>query len=221
MADREYSPEELDRILRDAAQLSTDDTPRYSLQEIQSIAAGAEIAPEHVVRAAERLAMTPERAGNARWIEPAGMQIGCRVGRPASASDAMAAIALARQALGETGTVHNVGGGTEWRYDNGFSALALSIVPDKNGTVVRADARADGRQFVLGFGALVTAVATGLSVASVATPVVGVAGGLLALASAGVAARAVWNRSVRATRARLTTLTDSIAQRLDRGDAVS
>jgi hypothetical protein len=218
MEKKQYSDEEARAILDEAARLSTDDRPRYSLQEIQQIAAGAEIAPEHVARAARALGETPPVLRDGRQlIAPAAQQVVRRVARPMQAADAMAAFALARQQLGETGTIQDAAGGSEWRYDNGFSTAAMSVVPDGDGTVVRLDARADGRQFVLAFGAIAAAAFTGFATATSTSATMGVAAAALALVPAGLAARAWWNRSVRATASKLTALADAVAVRLERG----
>jgi hypothetical protein len=218
MEKKQYSDEEARAILGEAARLSTDDGPRYSLQELKQIAAGAEIAPEHVASAARALGETsPVLHDGGQLVAPAGQQLVRRVGRQVRPAAAMAAFALARQQLGETGMIQDTAGGSEWRYDNGFSSVAISVVPDADGTVVHVDARADGRQFVLAFGTLAAAAFTGFATAASTSPTMGAVAAALALVPAGLGARAWWNRSVRATASKLTALADAVAARLERG----
>lgn len=218
MPGREFSDEELRLILHEAARLSTDDAQRHSLQDIQAIAAEAQIAPEYVAQAIESLAVQATPGDAAPLVEGAGTRLERRVARVASPAEIMAAIALARAALGETGTIHDVAGGSEWRYDNGFTSTAMSLVPDANGTVVRIDARADGQQFALIGGVLAASLFTGMSTAAAMGTPAGVIAGAVALGASALAARAWWNRSARAARARLAALASAVAARLRQED---
>jgi hypothetical protein len=216
MSEKQYTDEELQVILREAARLSTDDDQRYSLSDITTIAAGAEIAPEYVTRAVQSLDVTPPSNSVSRLVEPDGQQMVRHVGRAVTQAEVMAAIALARQQLGETGTIHNVGSGSEWRYDSGFSSFAMSVVPDADSTVVRFDARADGRQFVLAFGTIVASAFAGFATASSSSPAVGMIAAAVTLVSVGAAATTWWNRSARATQTKLTAMANAVAHRLGR-----
>ncbi|MES3034446.1 MAG: hypothetical protein V4813_10680 [Gemmatimonadota bacterium] len=216
MGERRYSEAELAAILRDAAERSTADHTDYSLTDIQRIAGQAQIAPEHVANAAGALTVRPAEAPSPLWGEPSGIQLVRRVDNPVTAGDVVAALSLARQRLGETGTTRDVAGGSEWRYDTGYSGAAITIVPDGGATIVRVDARSDGRQFILYFGAAAVTALTGFIASSATTPTFSALAAAAALLPSLAVARTWWNRSARSARQSVTALADEIAATLTR-----
>jgi len=217
VSDPRYSEEEFADILRDAARRSASDQPQYSLAEIQRIAEQVDIAPEHVAHAAAALPVTAAERPSLWWGAPSSTQLVRRVERVASTNEILDALAIARQRLGHSGETRDVGGGLEWRFDSGFSSAVVSVVPDTGGTIVRVDGRADGRQFILHFGAVAAAVLTGFVATQATTPTFSLLTAAVALVPYAAAARFWWNRSARAAAQRLSTLADELAARLYRG----
>ncbi len=211
-----YTEEQLHEILRDAAERSTVDAPQYSLSEIQRIAAQADIAPEHVARAVAALPATHAEPSSVLSGEAPSTQLLRRLDRIASHNDILDALTVARQRFGHAGETRDVAGGLEWGYDSGYSSASVSIVPDTDGTVIRLEGRADGRQFMLYVGAA-AAVLTGFVATGAATPTFSALSAAVAFIPYATAARFWWNRSVRAAARRLAALADEIAARLDRG----
>lgn len=216
MSDRRFTEEELAAILRDAAERSTADGTDYSLTDIQRIAGQAQIAPEHVASAAGALTVVPAEAPSRIWGEPSGIQLVRRIDNRATAGDVVAALSLARQRLGETGTTRDVAGGSEWRFDTGYSGAAITIVPDGNATIVRVDARSDGRQFILYFGAGAVAALTGFIASSTTTTAFSALTAAVALVPSLAVARAWWNWLARSARQSITLLADEIAAQVAR-----
>lgn len=220
MSEPKYSEEQLSAILRDAA--TRDATTRdvtdgasYSLADIQRIAEEAGIAPHLVAQAAQSLPVAVERstvlAGAA-----SGMQVVRRIERSASQAEVLEALSLVRQRLSQTGETRDVGGAVEWRYDTGYSGTTVTILSDASGTMIRVDGRADGRQFILYFGAVAAAVMTGFIASTTATPTFSAVGAAIALVPYVVAARFWWNRSSRAFAETLSRLADDVAEQLRR-----
>lgn len=215
MSEPKYSEEQLSAILRDAATRSTADDATYSLEEIQRIAEEAGIAPDLVAQAAAALPVVVEQP-TALGGAASGMQMVRRVARTATPAEVLEALSLVRQRLGHTGETRDVGGAVEWRYDSGYSGASVSILPDAHGTLIRVDGRADGRQFILYFGAVAAAVLTGFIASTTATPTFSAVSAAVAVVPYLAAARFWWNRSSRGFATKLSALADEIAQRLDR-----
>jgi len=217
MTEPRYTEQQLSDILRDAAERSTTDLPPYTLSDIQRIAAQADIAPEHVARAAAALPETT--ADRSSRLLGAASATHCvrRLDRLAPTAEIMDALTIARQRLGHTGATRDLGGGLEWRYDSGYSSALVSIAPDAGGTVVRVEGRADGRQFVLYFGAVATAVLAGFVATTATTPTFSALTAAVALVPTMAAARFWWNRTASAAARRLSALADELAVRLQRG----
>ena len=216
MSDPKYSQDELNAILHKAAERSTADEERYTLAEIQQIASEADIAPEHVAQAAAALTVAPASAPSVLWGAASGVQLVRKVNRRASPNEVMDALALARQHLGQTGESRDAGGAVEWRYNTGYSRATVSILADESGTVVRVEGRADGRQFILHFGAVAAAVLTGFIASATATPTFSALPAAVALVPFVGGARWLWNRSARAMQHKLTNLADELARKLGR-----
>lgn len=217
MTEPKYSDEEMRAILRDAAERSTDDDARHSLADIERIASEVGI-PAALVRDAAaslpaRDALSPHEIRTA----PSSVQLVRHVDRAASEAEILEALSVIRQRLGITGQTRQVGRAVEWFYDSGYSGATISVLPDGERTVVRIDARADGRQFVLYFGAGAAALFAGFVTAGHASPMVAVLTAVGTAIPAMLAARAWFNRSARAMSATLTALADDLARRLSDG----
>jgi hypothetical protein len=216
MSEPRYSEQELSEILRDAAERSTADLPPYSLMDIQRIAEPADIAPEHVAQAAAALPFTAGERPTLLFGEASATHLVRRINRLASPGEMMDAVTILRQRLRHSGVVRDVGGGLEWRYDSGYSNAVVSIVPDANGTIVRVEGRADGRQFIVHFGAVAAAVLTGFVATTATTPTFSALTAAVALVPYAAVGRLWWNRSARAAARRLSALADELAARLHR-----
>ncbi|MCE2900965.1 MAG: hypothetical protein ACK5ZR_04115 [Gemmatimonadaceae bacterium] len=209
MGERRYSEEALQTILGEAATLSAQRGDTYSLADMQRIAGEIDIDPELVTRAAAAMPI-----GAATPALPAAAPLVRQVGHRATMAEMTAAIGIAREEFGELGTTVAVGDGVEWRYDSGFSAAVVSIMPESAHTVVRIDAHASGRQVVLYFGAVAAAVATGFLASTTATPTFSIAAAAVAIGPCLAAAHLWWRRSQQAAQAKLVALADALAQRL-------
>lgn len=217
MSEPRYSERELSEILRDAAERSTTEPPPYSLSDIQRIAEQADIAPEHVARAAAALPATAAERPSWLFGGASATQAVRRIDRLASTGEMMDALTIVRQRLGQSGEARDVGGGLVWRYDSGYSNAVVSIVPDANGTIVRVEGRADGRQFILHCGAVAAAILTGFVATTATTPTFSALTAAVALVPYAAVARLWWNRSASASARRLSSLADELAGRLERG----
>lgn len=217
MGETQYSEQQLALILQRAAELSTADERSYTLEEIQRIAEQAGIAPELVSQAAASLPVPDLEQPSLLWGAASGSQVVRRVDRVVHPSEFAAALSLVRQRTGQTGDARDVAGTMEWRYDTGYSAAAITIAPDARGTTVRVDGRADGRRFILYFGALGAAVLTGFVATNATSPEFSAAIAAGAAIPYFAAARAIWNRAARASQQKLKDLADEVAGLLARG----
>ena len=207
MSERRYTEEELALILNRAAERQEGvqpSVPRYTLAEIQEIAAGAGISPEHVtsVAATIRDARAQRRGGvlgapqSFRFEETIEGEV---------ADDVVGELLdIARRELGVQGTVSEALGSVEWKGRDAFGTTFVSITRRGGRTIVgvmsaRTDAAA-ATATVGGLGVLAASIAAGVALASV----VGIAGPIAA--AAGIAAggggawastRVVWQRVAR------------------------
>lgn len=218
MTEPKYSDEEMRAILRDAAERSTDDDARHSLADIERIASEVGIPAALVRDAAASLPARDPVAPHEIRTAPTSVQLVRHVDRAASEAEILEALSLIRQRLGVTGQTRQVGRAVEWFYDSGYSGATISVLPDGERTVVRVDARADGRQFVLYFGAGAAALFAGfVMMAGHASPSAAVITAVGTAIPAFVVARAWFNRSARAMSAKLGALADELARRLSDG----
>jgi hypothetical protein len=207
VSDRRYTEEELALILNRAAERQEGvqpSVPRYTLAEIQEIAAGAGISPEHVTSVAATIR-------DARAQRPGGV-----LGAPQSfrfeetiegevADDVVGELLdIARRELGVQGTVSEALGSVEWKGRDAFGTTFVSITRRGGRTIVgvmsaRTDAAA-ATATLGGLGVLAASIAVGTALAGI----VGIAGPIAAAAGiaaggggAWVSARAVWQRVAR------------------------
>jgi hypothetical protein len=216
MDDKRFTEAEMAEILRDASTRPDAQDPRYTLEQIQSIAEEASISPALVAQAAASLSTVPPPVRSTVLGAPTAVQSVRRVSRAASAVEIAELVSLVRIRLGETGITSDVGGAVEWRYNSGYSSATVSILPHAEGTVVRVEQRADGRQFILYFGAAVAVAITGFVASTTASPTFSVAAAAVAAVPYLLAARTWWNRSAARMVETTTALADELANRLTR-----
>lgn len=216
MTDPRFTDKEMALILRRAVELSSGEERQHSLADIQRIASEIGIAPDVVVRAAALPLAEPEQPTRL-WGASSANHLTRFVPRASTPQNLSAALAQVRARLAEIGESREIAGGMEWRYDNGFSSAAVTIVTDEATTAVDVTGRADGTQFVIHAGALAAAVFTGF-----------VAGGAIGgefsapiALGAGVGylgiARLWWNRIAAANQRRMRAVADEVAAILERG----
>jgi hypothetical protein len=216
VGERRYTEEELALILNRAAERQEGvqaSAPRYTLADIQEIAAGAGIAADHVASVAAAL-------GDARAPHSGGV-----LGAPHRfrfedsiegeiADDVIGELFdLVRRTLGVQGEVTEALGTVEWKAQDAFG-LSYVTVARRGGrtTIALLSARSEAAMLTgtLGgvgafFGSLgLGTVAVGL--VSVAAPVAAAAGIGVALSGAWGATRATWRRYARRVVARTETL---------------
>jgi hypothetical protein len=207
VSERRYTEEELALILNRAAERQegvSPSAPRYTLAEIQEIAAGAGIAPQHVtsVAATIRDARAQRRGGvlgapqSFRFEDSIEGEVG---------DDVVGELLdIARRELGVQGTVSEALGSVEWKGRDAFGTSFVSITRRGGRTIVgvmsaRTDAAA-ATATLGGLGVLAASIAAGAALVGI----VGVAGPIAAAAgiaggggSAVMLARAAWRRIAR------------------------
>lgn len=118
---------------------------------------------------------------------------------------------LVRTLAPDSGSVRQLGDGLLWEQDSGYSSLALTINPEPDGTVIRADIRLEGRLFMYYFGAAGTSLLAGLTAASALGPLAGAGVGLGVLLPSAFAARALGRRSAERSMRQLRDLVGQLA----------
>jgi len=204
---RRYTEEELALILNRAAERQEGvqaSVPRYTLADIQEIAAGAGIAPDHVASVAASLgdARAPRGGGvlgaphRFRFEESIEGEI---------ADDVIGELFdVVRRALGLQGEVTEALGTVEWKGQDAFGWSYVTVARRGGRTTIsvlstRTDAVATVAT-VGGVGAFFGSLALGsaaVSLVSAAAPVAAAAGIGVAMSGAWVATRAVWRRYAR------------------------
>lgn len=216
MTDARFTDKEMALILRRAVELSSGEERQHSLADIQRIASEIGIAPDVVVRAAALPLAEPEQPTRL-WGASSANHLTRFVPRASTPQNLSAALAQVRARLAEIGESREIAGGMEWRYDNGFSSAAVTIVTDEATTAVDVTGRADGTQFVIHAGALAAAVFTGF----VAGAAIGGEFSAPIALGAGVGylgiARLWWNRIAAANQRRMRAVADEVAALLERG----
>lgn len=206
VGERRYTEEELALILNRAAERQEGveaGAPRYTLADIQEIAAGAGIAPDHVTSVAASL-------GDARAPRSGVLGAPHRFRFEDSIEGEVAdevigeLFDLVRRTLGLQGEVTEALGTVEWKGQDALGWSYVTVARRGGRTTIgvlaaRTDAAAATAMFGgLGafFGSLGLGAAT-VSLVSVAAPVAAAAGIGVALSGAWVATRATWRRYAR------------------------
>lgn len=117
----------------------------------------------------------------------------------------------------DPGRVREFGGGLLWEHDSGYSALSLTVAPEGDRTLIRADLNLGGRLFAYYGGAVAAAGLTALVASNHFPGGEALAIGAAALVPFGMIARALWNASARRSAIALRRLVDQVAAAL-RGD---
>jgi len=214
MTDSRFSEQQMAVILRRAAELSAAEERSYSLEEIQAIALQAGISPDLIAQAAADLPVIETGSGSRLWGASAAYHLSRRVPTQATSSGLAAVLSLIRQRMPEVGEARELGGSFEWRYDTGYSGVAVTLAPVGESTSIRVDGRYDGRVFAFYGGAMAAAAITGLIASSFAHPAIAAVVGAGAAVPYAALARTWWNRTAARTRAQLTNLADEIADLL-------
>ena len=218
IGERRYTEEELALILNRAAERQEgvqSGAPRYTLAEIQEIAAGAGIAPEHVASVA--VALKDARAPHGGGLLGAPDRFRFEESIDGEVADEVVGelFDLARRALGLQGEVTQALGTVEWKGTDGLGTSYVTVGRRAGRTTIgvlstRTDI-AGATVTVSGLGAfagsigLSAALVTAMELAaplSLAAPVGVVAGVGLATGGVWAAMRAMWRRYARKVVAR-------------------
>jgi hypothetical protein len=226
VTERRYTEEELALILNRAAERQEGvqpSVPRYTLAEIQEIAAGAGISPEHVTSVAATIrdarAQRPGVLGapqRFRFEEAIEGEV---------ADDVVGELLdIARRELGVQGTVSEALGSVEWKGRDAFGTTFVSITRRGGRTIVgvmsaRTDAAA-ATATLGGLGVIGASIAVGsalVGIAGIAGPIAAAAGIFGGGGGAAMLARAVWQRVARRWVARTDALGSALVAAARRG----
>lgn len=152
--------------------------------------------------------------GSAPAIEPAIGAYHVRevVDQTITPNDFPRLISLVRALAPDAGTARELGDGLQWEHDSGFTSLSLTINPEPNGTVIRADLRTEGQQVAYFLGAAFAGI-LGACVGVTAHLGLGgmIAAGFGTVLVTGIGARLWWRRSSRLQAIQLQRLVAKIA----------
>ena len=218
---RRYTEEELALILNRAAERqegAQSSTPRYTLADIQEIAAGAGIAPEHVASVAATLRDARSQKGGGVLGAPERFRFEESIDGEVADDVVGELLDLARRDLGLQGSVSEAFGSVEWKGKDSLGTTFVTITRRGGQTIVAVMcARTDAAGVTAtlgGFGA----IAGSAALATVLIAMVGLAGPLAAAAAiagggsgAWVSARAVWRRVARRWAERTAVLGSALA----------
>jgi hypothetical protein len=229
--ERRYTEEDLALILNRAAELQEgvqSSAPRYSLADIQEIAAGAGIAPTHVASVAATLgdARTQRRGGV--WGAPDRTRVEESIDGEVADEVIAELFDLARRELGLQGVVSEALGTLEWKGQSSLGWNYVTVARRVGRTTIavmttRTDALA-ATASVGGVGAVFGGIGLGAALvagASVAGPIALLAGFAAATGGAWLGVRATWRRiarrSAERTSALLSALVASARRAVDEG----
>lgn len=127
-------------------------------------------------------------------------------------------ISLVRTLAPDTGSARELGDGLQWEHDSGYSSLSLTINPEPEGTVIRADLRTDGQQVAYTLGAVGAGLLAAFVSSALHLPLGEILGiGATTLVASGWLARSVYRRAQVRQAEQLQQLVNRIAAGL-RGD---
>src|SRR5262245_6391208 len=212
-----YSDEELALILNRAAELQDGRTRsgggRYTLAEIQEIAAGAGIAPSHI--AAVAAGLREDRARGANRFLGASWRFRFEETIEGEVSDDVVGelIDAARRELGLQGKVNEALGTVEWTGQDAFGSTHVAVARRGGRTTIRVfSARTDAAAVTGVLGATAAVLGSlGLGFALAATaglvaPIAGAAGIVGGSGGSWLFMRATWRRYARRCAERTATL---------------
>jgi hypothetical protein len=222
VGDRRYTEEELALILNRAAERQEgvqSSVARYTLVEIQEIAAGAGISPEHVAGVAATLYDAREPRGGGFLGAPQRFRFEETIDGEVADDVIGELVDLVRRTLGPQGAVTEALGTFEWNGQDSWGSTFVTVARRGGRTtisVVSARTDAAGVAVLVGgmgtfFGSIgltATLVTTGglLAPMGLAVPVGAVAGIGLATSGVWAAVRATWRRYARKVVARTESL---------------
>jgi hypothetical protein len=204
--ERRYTEEELALILNRAAERQEGmepSVPRYSLADIQEIAAGAGIAPDHVASVAATL--RDARAPRASGIFGAPWRFRFEESIEGEVDDDVVAelFDLVRRELGVQGEVSEALGTLEWKAQDSFG-WTYATVARRGGrtTIAVQSAHSDAIAGIATFGGVGAifgsgGLGTALVSFGLAGPIAGLAGILGGTGVSYLAARLIWRRLAR------------------------
>ena len=213
---RRYTEEELALILNRAAERQEGahaSVPRYTLSDIQEIAAGAGIAPEHVASVAASLGDRRAQAGSGVLGAPHRFHFEESIDGEISDEVIAGLFDVVRRETGLQGSVSDALGTLQWKGQETGDGTYVSVSRRGGRTTIGVlDPRTESASVVgiLGaFGAvaasagLATALVGGVGLEGALVPIGAIAGGA---GTAWAATRAVWRRFARRTADRVETI---------------
>jgi hypothetical protein len=216
IGERRYTEEELALILNRAAERQEGvqaNAPRYTLAEIQEIAAGAGIAPEHVASVATTLRDARAPRGGGLLGAPDRFRFEETIDGEVADDVIDDLFDLVRRALELQGAVTEALGTVEWKGQDAFGTTYVTVARRGGRTTIsilnwRSDAAVASVTFagmgaIFGSGGLTVALG---SIASLAEPLAVIAGIGLGTTSVWAALRATWRRYARRVVARTESL---------------
>lgn len=202
-----YTEEELALILNRAAERQEgvpSSTPRYTLAEIQEIAAGAGIAPEHVASVAATLRDARAQKGGGVLGAPERFRFEESIDGEVSDDVVGELLDLARRELGVQGSVSEAFGSVDWTAKDSMGSTFVTVTRRGGRTIMAVmSARTDaaGVTWTLGgFGAIAGSVAVTsalFQMLAFSPPLATAVGVLAGGGGAWMSARAIWRRLAR------------------------
>lgn len=202
--ERRYTEEELALILNRAAERQEGvqaSAPRYSLADIQEIAAGAGIAPDHVASVAMSLGDRPAKSEGGFLGAPSRFRFDDSVDGELSDDAVAELLDLARRQLGAQGEVVEALGTIEWKAQDAFGWTHVTVARRGGRTTIgvlsiRSDAVATAGT-VGGVGTFVGSIALSTALgqlAELAAPIAVLWGITLATGGTWLTVSSVWRR---------------------------
>jgi hypothetical protein len=216
VGERRFTEEELALILNRAAERQEgvqSSAPRYTLADIQEIAAGAGIAPDHVASVAA--AIRDDRAPRGGGVLGAPSRFRFDESIDGEVADEVVGelFDLARRTLGLQGEVTEALGTVEWKAQDNFGSNYVTVARRGGRTTIAVlSARTDAALvawMVGGVGAFFGSLGLGAALVgavSVAAPIAAAAGIGAAMSGAWASTRSVWRRYARRVVGRTETL---------------
>ena len=216
VGERRYTEEELALILNRAAERQEGvqaSAPRYTLADIQEIAAGAGIAPDHVASVATSLGDARAPRGGGVLGAPHRFRFEDSIEGEVADEVIGELFDLVRRTLGQQGEVTEALGTVAWKAQDAFGDSYVTVARRGGRTTIGIlSARSDSLALAGtagGVGAFFGSIGMGAALVSagiLAGPLAAIAGVGLASGGAWAATRAVWRRYARGVVARTESL---------------
>jgi hypothetical protein len=216
VGERRYTEEELALILNRAAERqegANADAPRYSLTDIQEIAAGAGISPDHVSNVAMSLPDRPTQRDGGFLGAPSRFRFDASIDGELSDDAVAELVQLARREVGAQGEVVEALGTIEWKAQDSYGQTHVTVtrrggrtsigILSTHGDVVTAAATAGGMGTLLGSVFLSSAIG---QLTALGSPTAVVTGITLATGLSWLTVGGLWRRYSRRTADRAATL---------------